>query len=83
MTELPAKSPVEVNSTQAEKPVVKTARYKTRKKRVAQLIGKRYMVSCAINGVPLQMLFDSDTQVAVVGREWVEKELPDIKIQPL
>lgn len=47
---------------------------------IAQLIGKRCMVSCAINGVPLQMLLDSGAQVTVVGSAWT---LPNIQIQPL
>lgn len=41
------------------------------------------MVSCLINGVPLQMLLDSGAQVTMVGRAWIEKALPRVKIQPL
>lgn len=33
------------------------------RKRLAHLIGKRCMVSCAINGIPFQMLLDSRVQV--------------------
>lgn len=40
-------------------------------KRLAQLIGKRCMVSCAINGVPVKMLLDSGGQVTMVGRTWM------------
>lgn len=46
------------------------------KKRVAQLIGKRCMVSCSINGVPLQMLLDSGAQVTMVSKSWIEQALP-------
>lgn len=53
------------------------------KKRVAQLIGQRCMVSCSINGVPLQMLLDSGAQVTMVSKSWIEQALPCIKIQPL
>lgn len=53
------------------------------RKRIAQLIGKRCMVSCAINEVPLQMLLDSGAQVTMVGREWMETTLPNLQIQPL
>lgn len=52
-------------------------------KRLAQLIGKRCMVSCAINGVPIKMLLDSGAQVTMVGRTWMEDALPNVKIQPL
>lgn len=41
------------------------------------------MVSCATDGVPVQMLLDSGAQVTIVGREWVEKALPQVQIQPL
>lgn len=41
------------------------------------------MVSCLINGVPLEMLLDSGAQVTMVGRAWIEKALPYVKIQPL
>lgn len=46
------------------------------KKQIAQLIGKRCMVSCALNGIPLQMLLDSGAQVTMVERAWMEKALP-------
>lgn len=41
------------------------------------------MFACGINGVPIQMLLDSGAQVAMVGRSWVEKALPNVKIEPL
>ena len=41
------------------------------KKHVAQLIGKKCMVSCAINGAPIQMLLDSGAQVTIVDRKSV------------
>lgn len=53
------------------------------KKHLAQLIGKRCMVSCTLNGAPLQMLLDSGAQVTMVGRDWMEEALPHVKIQPL
>lgn len=78
------KSPVQVNSAETVNPVkLTTQRQPTPRKRVAQLIGKRCMVSCAINGVPLQMLLDSGAQVTMVGRAWIEEALPSVKIQPL
>ncbi|KAI4875326.1 hypothetical protein NFI96_030093, partial [Prochilodus magdalenae] len=53
------------------------------RKPVAQLIGKRCMVSCAINGAPIQMLLDSGAQVTIVEKEWIAKALPRLKIMPL
>lgn len=48
-----------------------------------QIVGNKCMVSCAINGSLLQMLFNSGAQVTIVGRDWVEKESTHVKIQPL
>jgi len=52
-------------------------------RQVAQLIGKRCMVCTSINGVPLQMLLNSGTQVTMVGKAWMERELSSVKIQPI
>ncbi len=52
-------------------------------KRVAQLIGGRCMVTCHLDGVELQMLLDSGAQVSIVEKSWVQKALPNVRIQPL
>lgn len=79
------KPPAQVNSVETANPVDSTTLLSqpTSRNRVAQLIGKRCMVSCAMNGVPLQMLLDSGAQVTMVGRAWVEEALPTVNIQPL
>lgn len=41
------------------------------------------MVRTSINGVPLQMLLNSGTQVTMVGKAWMDKELSSVKIQPI
>lgn len=77
-------SQVQVNSIKTDKTAAPIKQSNTPKKqRIAQLIGRRCMVSCAIDDVPVQMLFDSGAQVTIVGRDWVEKALPNVKIQPL
>lgn len=53
------------------------------KKRVAQLIGRRCLLSCLINGAHTEMLLDTGAQVSVIGKEWLEKELPDVKIKSI
>lgn len=53
------------------------------RKRLAQLIGKRCMVSCALNGAPIQMLLDSGAQVTMVGEAWMKKTLSNVPIRPL
>lgn len=75
---------VQVNCIKTDKTTAPNKQNNAPKRQcIAQLIGRRCMVSCAIDGVPVQMLFDSGAQVTIVGREWVEKALPHVKIQPL
>lgn len=45
------------------------------KKRLAQLIGKRCMVTCALNGAPIQILLYSGAQVTLVGKTWMQRSL--------
>lgn len=72
---------VQVNCIKTEAPNKQNNTPK--KQHIAQLIGGWCMVSCAIDGVLVQMLLDSGAQVTIVGREWVEKALPQVQIQPL
>lgn len=53
------------------------------KKRVAQLIGRRCLLSCLIDGAHTEMLLDTGAQVSVIRKEWLEKELPNVKIQSI
>ena len=53
------------------------------RKCLEHLIGKRSMVSCAINGVRMEMLLASGAQVTMVERAWIDKALPNVRIQPL
>lgn len=72
---------VQVNCIKTEAPNKQNNTPK--KQHIAQLIGRQCMVSCATDGVPVQMLLDSGAQVTIVEREWVEKALPQVQIQPL
>lgn len=71
------KPPVQVNSVKTVNPVNPTTPSRpTSTKLVAQLIGKRCMVACAINGVLIQMLLDSgahDYGGEGMGRESIAK----------
>lgn len=79
-----AKESAQPSHSEAASPVTtKTQCQPPTRKQLAQLIGKRCMVSCAINGVPLQMFLDSGAQVMMVGRGWMEEALPHVQIQPL
>lgn len=86
MTRQESASPVTVtnqdSNTQANsQPPLK---HRVRKgNRVAKLIGKRCIVTCYLNGVKTDMLLDSGAQVTILGKDWLEKHLPEVKVQSL
>lgn len=51
--------------------------------RVAKLIGKRCMLTCYLDGVKTDLLLDSGAQVTILGKDWLEKNLPDVNVQSL
>jgi len=78
------KAPARASHSKTASPVKANIQFQSlTRKHLAQLIGKRCMVSCAINGLPLKMLLDSGAQVTMVGRTWMEEALPNVQIQPL
>lgn len=84
MTVTAEDSPAQPSHSKAANPVkANTQSQPPPRKHIAQLIGKRCMVSCAINGVPLPMLLDSGAQVTMDERAWMDRALPNVQIQPL
>ncbi|XP_077340604.1 uncharacterized protein LOC143984182 [Lithobates pipiens] len=51
------------------------------KQHVAQLIGGKCLLSCRMNGVPVDMLMDTGALVSIVGKAWLEKFLPSVSIR--
>lgn len=51
--------------------------------RVAQLIGKKCLLKCNMNGYPVTALFDTGAQVSLIDRTWKQKYLPHQEICPL
>lgn len=49
---------------------------------VAKLIGKRCRLTCYLDGVKTDMLLDSRAQVTTLGKDWLEKHLPDVQRPP-
>lgn len=41
------------------------------------------MLTCYLNGVETDMLLDSGAQVTILGKDWLETHLPQIKVQSL
>ena len=55
----------------------------TKRKRVAQLIGKKCLVWCKINTVKTQALWDTGAQVSIMSEAWKSQNLPDAEICPI
>ena len=48
---------------------------------VARLVGKKCKVSCVLNGVPVEALWDTGAQVSIVSKSWLEEYLPSSKLR--
>ena len=46
---------------------------------VANLVGKKCKVSCVLNGVPVEALWDTGAQVSIVSKSWLGEYLPALK----
>jgi hypothetical protein len=50
---------------------------------VIKLVGNRCLVKCLIEAVPVEALWDTGAQVSIASHEWVMKNFPDVKINPI
>ena len=54
------------------------------KQKIASVIGKRCMIDCMIDGQQVRALWDTGSQVALLSRSWITKNLgSEVKIEPL
>jgi len=51
--------------------------------RLANLIGRKALTHCNINGLAVAALLDTGAQVSMIDRNWKSKYLPDTSVQPL
>lgn len=51
--------------------------------RVAQLIGKRCLLKCIMNGHAVTALFDKGAQVSLINQTWKQKCVPHQEVRPL
>lgn len=51
--------------------------------RVAQLIGKKAILKCHINGFPVSALLDTGAQVSITDYTWKSRYLPEQVLRPL
>ena len=50
---------------------------------VANLVGKKCKVSCVLNGVPVEALWDTGAQVSIASKSWLGEYLPSLKIRKI
>lgn len=55
----------------------------TKRKRVAQLVGKKCLVWCKMNSVKTQALWDTGAQVSIMSEAWKSQNLPEAKTNPI
>lgn len=54
-----------------------------KRKRVAQLVGKKCLVWCQMNKCKTQALWDTGAQVSIMSHQWKSNNLPDLKVHPI
>ena len=48
---------------------------------VARLIDQKCKVSCVLNGVVVETLWDTGAQMSILSRSWLEEYLPPSKLR--
>lgn len=94
----PEKDTVTINKIQAKDKVTENQRQKQPNKtttpsthelphsksvRLANLIGRRALIHCNLNGLAVSVLLDIGAQVSMIDRDWKSKYLPDTPVRPL
>ncbi len=51
--------------------------------KMAKLVGRRRLVRASLGGVDTTILWDTGSQVSVVGTNWKAKYLPDVEVRPV
>ena len=50
---------------------------------VAKLVGKKCKVSCVLNGVSVEALWDTGAQVSIASKGWLREHLPSSKLRSI
>lgn len=48
---------------------------------LAKLVDKKCKVSCVLNGVSVEALWDTGAQVSIVSKHWLEEYLPSLNLR--
>lgn len=51
--------------------------------KVTKIIGNKCLVSCCLNDIPTNCLYDTGAQVSLISREWIAKHQPNIDIEDI
>ncbi len=54
-----------------------------KQQQAAKLVGKRCLVGASLGGVDTTILWDTGSQVSIVGVDWKRKHLPDVEMRPV
>ena len=54
---------------------------RTEERKLVQLVGRRCTVQCQLHGVDATALWDTGAEVSLVSKEWLEKNLPEVKME--
>lgn len=49
----------------------------------AKLVGRRCLVRATMNNVDTRVLWDTGSQVSIIGAEWKQRYLPDVAVRPV
>lgn len=94
----PVKQRVTINNTQTKDNVTENQSQKqpnktttpsshdlphSKSERLANLIGRRALTHCNLNGLAVSALLDTGAQVSMIDRDWKSKYLPDTPVRPL
>lgn len=75
-------APAEPRSKQKDKASQSHGSF-TKRKQVAQPVGKKYLVWFKFNDIKVQALWDTGAQVSIMSEAWKSDNLPDSKIFPI
>ena len=50
--------------------------------KLVNLVGRKCIVTCSINGIPTDALLDTGSQITYISSDWKEQNLPKLKLQP-
>ena len=49
--------------------------------KLVNLVGEKCLISCKVNSVKCKALWDTGAQVSMVSKDWLNRNMPDLKLQ--